>query len=98
MANKKLFILSIDIGDGQTQKLTFREGDIAEEVGFLFCQQYGLDSPSYEFIVSNLKEKSRLADEENFPEEDEDPDDYGETDDNLEGDGDKILYDSKFED
>jgi hypothetical protein len=88
MANKKLFILSIDIGDGQTQKLTFREGDIAEEVGFLFCQQYGLDSPSYEFIVSNLKEKSRLADEENFPEEDEDPDAYSETDDNLEGDGD----------
>jgi hypothetical protein len=98
MANKKLFILSIDIGDGQTQKLTFHEGDIAEEVGFLFCQQYGLDSPSYEFIVSNLKEKSRLVDEENFLEYDEDSDAYGETDENLEADGEEILYDSKFED
>ena len=58
MANKKLFILSIDIGDSQTQKITFREGDIPEEVAFILCQQWGLDSPSYEFIVQNLKERT----------------------------------------
>jgi hypothetical protein len=78
---KKLFILNIDLGNNNFQKLAFNYGDIPEETAFLFCQEYGLDTKAYEFVVYNLKEKLRIVAQQQEQEEldqKEDPDDQRE--------------------
>lgn len=66
---KKLFILNIDLGNNNFQKLAFNYGDIPEETAFLFCQEYGLDTKAYEFVVYNLKEKLRIVAQQQEQEE-----------------------------
>ena len=94
---KKLFILNIDIGDNQLEKLSFREGDIPEEVAFLFCQEYALDTKAYEFIVQTLRQKNKIINEDLSEDEQDLEEDHNQKQKFPEN-FDEDLYESNFED
>ena len=61
LSNKLLFILNIELGEGNSKKLHFYESDTPAKLAFTFCQQQKLDHRAYEFVLKNLEEKLNLV-------------------------------------
>ena len=56
-----LFILNLDIGKKIKDKITFKRGDIPEDLAIQFCQKNSLNIKVYDLIVQGLRDKYEEA-------------------------------------
>ena len=52
-----LFVLNLDIGDGTTDRIVFRQDSIPAKVALEFCQRNNLDINVYNYLLNALEER-----------------------------------------
>lgn len=52
-----LFVLNLEIGNGKSDKIIFKDGGNCSDLALDFCQKHGLNEKVYELIVNSLEQR-----------------------------------------